>query len=349
MEAHRLAPERAKARSHFIDEHAKRLAERTDASIEASRRVIERQIDGILLSEIELPFDDEEFRGCTVDDVLDDPERFEGATLADPLEGVTYGRCKAKIMRRSDGSVWIHSFAHGQTIYDLKYGARKVEAILDATPDSELVAVFVRLVLNADIATPDQERLRNLVYSRTGVNKRTIDEAVRGAKKETVVRGEQEERNRRMAERRDPRPVIPVPTADAPWNPVMDTLNYILGSSTDPEPPARDVEGYITQVRSRRPSNMHLLTSRGSNSDEPEETRLPAPEQPLLTRLDEAGVAELIEHHIDFVDIDRSVHLPTSFVRHFVRRDDDALPIVTGVATVPIVLPDGSILSGRGP
>ena len=51
-ELHRLAPERAKARSRFIDERAKRLTARTGAPIEASRRTIERQIEGILLSEI---------------------------------------------------------------------------------------------------------------------------------------------------------------------------------------------------------------------------------------------------------------------------------------------------------
>ena len=128
----------------------------------------------------------------------------------------------------------------------------------------------------------------------------------------------------------------------------MDTLNQVLGASTDAEPPARDAEGYIIQVRARRPSNMHLLTSRGSNSDETEDTRLPAPEQPLLTRLDEVAAAELIERHIDFVDKGRPVHLPTSFVRHFVRRHDNVLPTVTGVVTLPIVLRDGSILSGTG-
>jgi hypothetical protein len=40
-----------------------------------------------------LPFDDEELAGVTVADVLADPARFEGATLADPLEGVSYGQC----------------------------------------------------------------------------------------------------------------------------------------------------------------------------------------------------------------------------------------------------------------
>ena len=68
---------------------------------------------------------------CTVADVLADPERFEGATLADPLEGVDYGTCKARIMRRSDGTPWINSFAHGRTVYDLKYNADAVRAAME--------------------------------------------------------------------------------------------------------------------------------------------------------------------------------------------------------------------------
>ena len=59
-------------------------------------------------------------------DVLADPERFVGATLADPNEGVDYGRCVAKILRRSDGTLFIHSFAHGRTIYELKLDAAAV-------------------------------------------------------------------------------------------------------------------------------------------------------------------------------------------------------------------------------
>ena len=67
--------------------------------------------------------DDPELAGKTVGDVLANPEFYEGETLADPLEGVAYGRCVAKIMRRADGIPWIHSFAHGRTIYELKLDA----------------------------------------------------------------------------------------------------------------------------------------------------------------------------------------------------------------------------------
>ena len=67
--------------------------------------MIERQCDGILLPDVVLPFDDEDLAGATVAGVLADPARFEGATLADPLEGVGYGAGKAKIMRRGDGTL----------------------------------------------------------------------------------------------------------------------------------------------------------------------------------------------------------------------------------------------------
>jgi hypothetical protein len=56
--------------------------------------------------------------------------------------------------------------------------------------------------------------------------------------------------------------------------------------------------------------------------------------------------AEEIERQIDYVDVKgRSVHLPTQFVRHYMRRDDGALPTVVAVATAPIVLADGGVLA----
>ena len=37
------------------------------------------------------------------------------------MEGVDYGRCKAMVMRGDDGNLFIHSFAHGRSIYLLRY------------------------------------------------------------------------------------------------------------------------------------------------------------------------------------------------------------------------------------
>jgi hypothetical protein len=129
QQAHKLAPECAKARERFVAKRAKRLIDRVDnISEHEARRVIERQCAGVLLPYLELPFDDPKLKGKRVQDVLENPGKYVGETLADPFEGVRYGKGKAKIMRRADGSPWIHSFAHGRTIYDLKYDAHAVRA-----------------------------------------------------------------------------------------------------------------------------------------------------------------------------------------------------------------------------
>lgn len=123
-EAQRIAPEIRRVREELIAE----LIARTGLSPHDAARVIEQQSAGVLLPDVVLPFDDNKLKGTTVRDVLDDPAKFEGCTLADPLEGIEYGRCKAKVMRRADGTPFIHSFAHGKTIYELRRDADREEA-----------------------------------------------------------------------------------------------------------------------------------------------------------------------------------------------------------------------------
>ena len=82
-------------------------------------------------------------------------------------------------------------------------------------------------------------------------------------------------------------------------------------------------------------------------------TSLPPPEQWVLSKMSEVEVAEMIEEHIDYYTEDkdgnrRSVHLPTPFVRHFMRRHDGVLPTVVAIATAPIVLADGGLLAPDG-
>lgn len=173
-EAHRLRPNSAKARTAFVAAQSERLAKRTGMSEQAAAAIISRQCDGVLLPETELPFDDDDFAGFTVGDVLADPQRFEGATLADPLEGVGYGACKARIMLRTDGTPWIHSFAHGRTTYDLKHSRSTVRAALKRDDGDEVVQTFIKLALAADLSEQDTEELRNEVAERSKINKHTI-------------------------------------------------------------------------------------------------------------------------------------------------------------------------------
>lgn len=173
------------------------------------------QCECILLPDIELPFDDGDFAGCTVADVLADPERFEGATLADPLEGVEYGTCKARIVRRADGTPLIYSFAHGRTVYELKHNSTTVRAAMEAVADDAGVKTFVKLTLAADLTDDEIERLRNEAAERSGRARRTVSQILKTAQRERAVKYRQQECERRLAERADPRPAVKSPKDDA--------------------------------------------------------------------------------------------------------------------------------------
>ena len=114
----------------------------------------------------------------------------------------------------------------------------------------------------------------------------------------------------------------------------------------------RNIDGMLTQCRMRTPVAMHAFGSNAANGEDVqgEETRLPPPQQHLLTVLSEPEFAELIERYIDFVDrTSRSVHLASPFVRHYMQRTDSALPIAGAMATLPLILADGAVLAEPGP
>ena len=64
---------------------------------------------------------------------------------------VEYGTGKAKIMRRADGTMWINSFAHGRTTYELKIDAAAIRAAIDAVAETDAASVYLDLATNADL------------------------------------------------------------------------------------------------------------------------------------------------------------------------------------------------------
>jgi hypothetical protein len=342
--AHRLAGEQDKTRRAFIATQAKQLAARKGISVKEAMPTIMRQCEGVLLPDVVLPFDDPELEGRTVADVLADPDRFEGATLADPLEGVDYGTCKAQIMRRADGSMWIHSFAHGRTVYDLKLDAVAVRAILERTDKQAVAQRFIELAMTADLDEGELEYLRCFAAEKSELGRRTINVLLKAARAKKAAQRAQDLRARQLTERLDPRPRIVVPDADQDWLPQIAIINDVLGASSASEPPTRNIDGTVTRVRKLSLPNLHAFARTEADSND-----LPAPEQWMLRRMNDMEVAELIEQHIDYVDEDgRSVHLPMPFVRHYVDRNDGVLPTVVAIATLPIILGNGSLLAPDG-
>ena len=114
----------------------------------------------------------------SVADVLADPERFHGQTLADPMEGVGYGRGKAKVYRNQNGSVIVNSFAHGGIVYRLRHDAAFIEAQLTAAGEG---APFVLAGLMPHVGDMDpvtRERLRNLAAKLGKVSKTTVKKQI---------------------------------------------------------------------------------------------------------------------------------------------------------------------------
>jgi hypothetical protein len=254
-----LAPEIVKAKEHFIEQQSHRVAKRIGTDLAQARRIVERQCSGILLPDLVLPFDNPELTGVTVGDVLADPARFEGETLADPLEGIEYGICKARIMRRADGSPWIHSFAHGRTVYELKHDARSIAAALTAASVDGLAELFVNFVVAGDLDEDEVERLRDVVSNRTGIGKRALNAKLKRARQEHVARQSRGERERRLADRTDPRPRLAAPPPDAERLPILTAIDDVLAGLQQSEPPMRDAEGCPTEIRCRAPIMLYAL------------------------------------------------------------------------------------------
>jgi hypothetical protein len=267
-ERERLAPEMAKAREAFVEAQAKKLVARTGMSEKAATQVIVRQCEGVLRPDIVLPFDDPELAGCTVGDVLANPEFYEGETLADPLEGVAYGRCVAKIMRRADGTPWIHSFAHGRTSYELKHDATAVRKAMEKAVKDEVVATFALLAAGADIDAVELAELRQLAKKLSGIGLRAIDDALKSAKQQQAAQNAKAARARQAARRQDPRPQIRSPFPDEQWLPQMDVLNEVIGGVISAKPPSRDIDGDAMWVRKLPVPNMHAFIDANQERDD---------------------------------------------------------------------------------
>ena len=225
----------------------------------------------MLRPDVVLPFDDPELADRTVGDVLANPESYEGETLADPLEGVAYGRCVAKIMRRVDGAPWIHSFAHGRTTYALKHDATSVRKAMEKAAKDDVVRTFTELAASADLDSVELAELRQLAKQLSGINLRPIDAALKAAQQQQAAQNAVAVRARQAAQRQDPRPYIRSPLHDEPWLPQMDVLNEVIGGVISAKPPSRDIDGDAMWVRKLPVPNTHAFSQSGVNV-EPEET-----------------------------------------------------------------------------
>jgi hypothetical protein len=171
--ARRLEPERKQVREAYLDAEARNLVgHRKGMTLAEARVAVEKRVNGVLLPDQILPWDDPEVY-ATVGDVLDNPGAFEDQTLADPIEGVEYGTGKATVMiGRDDGLPFIHSFAHGGGVYRLCYDARAIRERIEKASDKP--DRLARCLLAADVDAVEEELLVKDVAKKAGVGVRAV-------------------------------------------------------------------------------------------------------------------------------------------------------------------------------
>ena len=137
----RLKPEAEKVQKAQTEERIEKVVAKAKANNQPPpdrdrlRRELTRAYEenSLLSPDFELEFDDPAIGVVTVAEVLSDRARFIGQTLADPLEGPTYGRCKALVMEdRFNGGLFIKSFAHGGMGYRLVLNDTMIRAMIEA-------------------------------------------------------------------------------------------------------------------------------------------------------------------------------------------------------------------------
>ena len=327
--------------------------------VRAAIAVVIRRCEGVLRPDVVLPFDDEDLAGCTVGDVLADPERFEGETLADPLEGVgLWPLLRQDHAPGRRGAV--DPFVCPRPHHLQAQARRRQRAQGDggggersrwrrASPRWPPAPISMRSNWKNCASWPRQ---------LSGIGLRAINAMLKSAQQQQAHRERQGcARFPGLAPRQDPRLRIRVPAPDEPWLPQIEVLNEVIGAVVAVTPPSRDIDDDAMRVRQASGPGHARLYRRSDEPryrrDERGMTKLPPPEQWALCKMNEMEVAEMIEKHIDYYVVDkdgneRSVHLPMPFVRHFMRRSDGALPTVVAYATMPLVLADGDAAGASG-
>jgi hypothetical protein len=139
---------------------------------------------------------------------------------------------------------------------------------------------------------------------------------------------------------------------DAEAGPVMGLLDNVLSNVDAAEPPMRDADGWPVEIQCRETAGLHELSSDTANDEDGEKSRLPPPKNLLLTKHDKESLEILIGDHVVFIrktkKDERAVAPPAKFVTHYLKYRRSKLPRVHAALTMPLVLPDGTLLTRNG-
>jgi hypothetical protein len=339
-----------KAATEIRGRHDQVLAEQISAKsgmpIISAKRLVEARHRGVLLPHLDLDFD--HLGVVPVAAVLADPGRFVDETLADPLEGAGYGRCKAKVMREDDGELFINSFAHGRTLYWLRHDARSAKAAIVQAPVDGLVDCAMAILAMTEMEADELTDFVTTVAKKADVGLQAVKARIAKDRRER----EQTKRKAALASGGDGRLIRLRPQSDGERLPTTTFLDEVLASDQREEPPMRDASGNLVEVRVTKPWALHLLTADGSNAAVEDAETMKAPAEPGLVRLTPTGVEMLVERYVCFVVEKKHVTyfgaLPTPFVTALMEFAPSDIPVVRAINTAPLVTMSGQVIDGVG-
>jgi hypothetical protein len=239
----------------------------------AAQRAVEQWCNGTLRPDVIVEFDDPGLGAVPVADILADPARFDGETLADPIEGVAYGRNCAVVQVRTGGhddGVYIYSFAHGGCNYRLRHDYASIEAAILAGEKSEASNILCQLVFRADVDLIEKKLLAKLAGKRTGAGLRIVETCLKEEGDRRKQKAAEATRRQNAAESTTVR-LEPVELDDEA-GPVMQKWDDNLCHVDALEPPMRDIEGCPIDIQYRETAGLHELTGKAQT---PKKTKTP--------------------------------------------------------------------------
>ncbi|MCW1988683.1 hypothetical protein [Bradyrhizobium diazoefficiens] len=342
----------SKAAAEIANKHdqdlAKAVSARSGTPIATALRLIKARHQGVLYPDIELEFD--RLGSVTVGAVLATPERYVNETLADPLEGVSYGRCKAMVLGGGDGDLVIHSFAHGRSFYYLRYDLASAKAIVTAGPAAGMVDHAMAILAQASLELDELDDFAASVAKAAGASVRTI---------KARMKSELAERKSRARESffakatTDARIVRPLPYANEELLPTVTLIDDVLAKDDSPEPPMRNANGVPVRIDEKEPWALHLLTSGSANATARPDELMKAPTQPVITELTASSLQMLIEKYLRWEKVckDGPIYFaatPLPFIKAFFDYADSEMPVVRGINQAPLVTATGRVIDGNG-
>jgi hypothetical protein len=341
-----LGKSAAEVRNKHDEELAEKISAKSGVSMATARRLVKARHHGVLYSDVELEFD--HLGTVTVGAVMADPDRYVDETLADPMEGINYGRCKAKIMRDDDGALFIHSFAHGRAFYFLRHDLRSAKAAFEQVADGT-VDDAVAILAQADLEDDEVGEFAKFVAKKTKVG----IPGVRARFKKERAEREAKARKASMEAKADGRMIRPRPESDGELLPEVMFLDGLLANDSSEEPPMRNASRALVRVEEKEPWALHLLTSDGANADEEPTGTMKPPTEPVLVALTPTCVELLLEQYVGWIKYKKDggcyfAALPMPFIKAIMEYPSSAVPIVRAINTSPLITASARLIDGAG-